>query len=353
MISPDRVTPRRSARRRLACTLIAATAAAGVAVPTLLAADAPEVGKLNKYPLVSFTKPKKHYKVVLLQAHRSDAFAISSAQAVADFGKANGVSVTVNDAGGYQNVSKQIGQIEAAVLQKPDAIIFWSTDPTGVVPALKKAAKAGIKVVGYVQPPNMPVSFTVTGDFSLDGRTMADSLFKKMGGKGEAMLILGGAGSAYQGALQKGWNAALKKYPDIKVVAKKTIPDFDPSKVQSAVEDQLVRNPSMTGVMTTTTAMAASAATAFRSAGKTGFSVGEILGDCGQIQLLKNNQLSIVLGVPAVYYGRLAMASTIRMLEGKRVKKLTVIPGNVYTPDNIGKAPLSLEIGSQFRKGCS
>jgi ribose transport system substrate-binding protein len=353
MISLDTGFRGRRARRRLVCTLAVATTAAMAAVPALFAAAGPEVGKLHKYPLVSFTKPKKQYKVVLLQAHRSDAFAISSAQAVADFGKANGVKVTVNDAGGYQNVSKQVDQIEAAILQKPDAIIFWSTDPTGVVPALKKAVKAGIKVIGYVQPPNMPVTFTVTGDFVLDGQTMASSLFKKMGGKGDAMLILGGAGSAYQAALQKGWNKALKSAPGIHVVATKTIPDFDPSKVQSAVEDQLVRDPKLAGVMTSTTAMAASAATAFRSAGKTGLSVGEIVGDCGQIQLLKNNQLAIVLGVPAVYYGRLVMASTIRMLEGKKVPKLTVIPGNVYTPANIGKAPLSLEISPQFRKGCS
>ena len=193
----------------------------------------------------------------------------------------------------------------------------------------------------------------MTGDFVLDGKTMAESLFKKMGGSGDAMLILGGAGSAYQAALQKGWNQALKGYPGINVVATQTIPDFDPAKVQSAVENQLVRDPNLTGVMSSTTAMAASASTAFRSAGKTGYSVGEIIGDCGQIQLLKNNQLAIVLGVPAVYYGRLAMATTLRVLEGLPVKKTTVIPGNVYTPQNIDKAPLPLEIDQQFRKGCS
>ena len=350
MLGPDTRTRHRG-RWRLALPLTAAAiVAASVATPALLAQG--DVGTLHKYAIPSFTKPKKAFKVVLLQAHRSDAFAISSAQTVANFGKANNVQVTVNDAGGYQNVSKQISQIEAAILQKPDAIIFWSTDPSAVVPALKKAQKAGIKVVGYTQPPNMPVSFTVTGDFRLDGKTMASSLFKKMGGSGDAMLILGGAGSAYQNALQTGWNKALAAAPGINVVATQNIPDFDPSKVQSAVENQIVRDPNLKGVMTSTTAMASAAADAFRASGKTGYSVGEIIGDCGQIQLLKSNRLAIVLGVPAVYYGRLVMADTIRMLEGKSVPKLTVIPGNVYTPANIAKAPLSLEIAPQFRKGC-
>ena len=79
------------------------------------------------------------------------------------------------------------------------------------------------------------------------------------------MVILGGAGSAYQAALQRqAGTRHWQGYPDIDVVATQTIPDFDPSKVQSAVENQLVRNPDLTGVMTSTTAMAASASTRLR-----------------------------------------------------------------------------------------
>jgi ribose transport system substrate-binding protein len=332
----------------LALVLVAALSAAGSGV-----AASPEVGVLHAYAVPTIPKPKKQYKVVLLQAHRSDAFAISFAQSVASFGKQHGIKVTVQDAGGYQNVQKQLAQIEAAITQKPDAIIFWSTDPTAVVSSLKKASAAGIKIIGAVQPPNMPLKLIVTGDFVVDGKTMATALFKKMGGAGDAAVILGGAGSAYQAALKQGWTQALKNYPNIKVVADQTIPDFDPAKIQSAVEDLLVRQPSLKGVMTSTTAMAAAAADAITSAGKDAASVGEIVGDCGQINLLKAGKLAIVLGVPAVYYGELTVANTIRLLNGLPVKAKTVIPGNVYTPTNIAKAPLNLEIAAQFRKGCS
>lgn len=364
---------RRAIRRRttrLAVTAIALVCAAGLIVAcgddddadaggtsatTPTTAAAPDVGKINEYTLPEVTKPTKPYKVVLLQAHRSDAFAISAAQAVEEMGKENGVEVIVNDAGGYQNVPKQIDQIEAAILEKPDALILWTTDPTAVSPAIEKAKAAGIKVVGFVQPPTADTEFTVTGDFTLDGETMARSLFTKMGGSGKAMVILGGAGSAYQAALKKGWDTALADFPDIEVVADQTVPDFDPAKVQSAVENQLVRNPDLGGVMTTTTAMAASASDALAAGGRAGeaFAVGQILGDCDQIRLLQEGRLAIVLGVPAVYYGRLAMANTIDMLEGGTPEKLTVVPGNVYTPDNIDEAPLDLEIAPQFREGCS
>jgi ABC-type sugar transport system substrate-binding protein len=107
--------------------------------------------------------------------------------------------------------------------------------------------------------------------------------------------------------------------------------------------------------MSTTTAMAAAASDALAAGGRAGeaFAVGQILGDCDQIRLLQEGRLAIVLGVPAVYYGRLVMANTITHLEGEEVENPVVVPGNVYTPENIDQAPLELEIGPQFREGCS
>ena len=340
--------------RRMIVIVLAVASIAGLSTAVSASADTgPDVGVLNKYVVPTTPKPNKPYRIILLQAHRSDAYAISYAWAVQTYGKQYGIKVTVQDAGGYQNVQKQIAQIEAAVTQKPDALLFWATDPTAVVPALKKADAAGIKVIGVVVPPALPVKFIVTGDFVLDGKTMATALFKKMGSQGDAAIILGGAGSAYAAALKQGWTQALKSFPKVKVVADQTIPDFDPAKIQSKVEDLLVRDPNLKGVMTATTAMAAGAADAIAASGKSAYSVGEILGDCNQISLLKKGKLAIVLGVPAVYYGQVTVANTIRLLNGLSVAAKTVIPGNVYTPANVAKAPLALEIAPQFRKGCS
>ena len=130
-------------------------------------------GRSTSTPFPRSPSPTKPYKVVLLQAHRSDAFAISAAQAVQEMGKENGVEVIVNDAGGYQNVPKQIDQIEAAILEKPDALILWSTDPTAVVPAVEKAEGGRHQGRRLRAAPDAPTEFTVTGDFTLDGETMA------------------------------------------------------------------------------------------------------------------------------------------------------------------------------------
>jgi ABC-type sugar transport system substrate-binding protein len=101
-------------------------------------------------------------------------------------------------------------------------------------------------------------------------------------------------------------------------------------------------------------AMAVGALNAIGAAHKSGqVSVGaEILTDCTEVNLIKKGTLSLVLGVPAVFTGQLGMATAIRLIEGRSVPKKQVIPGNIYTPANIKRAPLHWEIEPQYMKGC-
>jgi ABC-type sugar transport system substrate-binding protein len=100
---------------------------------------------LINYTLPKFYGPcKKTYTVYELQAHRADAWAQSTAQETAAFGKTHCLNVINQDAGGYANVSKQIAQLQAAIAAKPAAIILWTTDPTAVDSQVAKARAAGI-----------------------------------------------------------------------------------------------------------------------------------------------------------------------------------------------------------------
>ncbi len=64
-------------------------------------------------------------------------------EALKELGGSNRISGPT-DAG----ASSQISIINAAVQQKPDAIIIAGNDPNAVAPALKQAAQSGVKVVG-------------------------------------------------------------------------------------------------------------------------------------------------------------------------------------------------------------
>lgn len=315
------------------------------------------VGLINDYTLPEFPEPSEPYEIAVLQAHRSDAYAQSTAIAVEEFAADHGISVTVQDAGGYDGVSvqNQIAQIEAATARGVDAIVIWSTDPTAIIPALEEAEAAGIVIIAWSQAPDFPgAAATVTGDFEQDGYTMATALFDSIGSEGKVISLFGGAGSAYAAALAAGFERATSEYPDIEVVATPTLDDFSPAKVQDLVENYLTSEPDLKGVVTTTGEMAVAALTAIDAAGLTGEVgvVGEIVGDCIQIELLREGRLPILLGVPAVYSAQLVMATTIMVLEGEEVPKTQIIPGNVYTPDNIDEAPLELEVAPEFLSGC-
>ena len=182
-------------------------------------ADRPERAGFKKlsnglvnYKLSKFYGPcKKTYTVYEFQAHRADAWAQSTAKEVKVFGASHCLKVINQDAGGYQFVSKQLDQLDAAIAKKPAAIILWTTDPTAVAGAVDKARAAGIKVIGFTAPPNAKTDAVVSGDWHIDGGLMVNAIAKKIGGKGDVLAIWGGAGGSYQTDLAAGANKAARR----------------------------------------------------------------------------------------------------------------------------------------------
>jgi ABC-type sugar transport system substrate-binding protein len=308
---------------------------------------------LVKYQLSKFFGPcKKNYTVYEFQAHRADAWAQSTAKEVKAYGASHCLKVTNQDAGGYQFVSKQLDQLDAAIARKPDAIILWTTDPTAVAGAVAKARAKGIKVIGFTAPPNAKTDAVVGGDWHIDGGLMVKAIAKKIGGKGDVLAIWGGAGGSYQTDLAAGASKAAKAYPNVNMITK-TIPDFDPAKVQTLVEDELTRNPKLKGVITSIAVMASGAADAIEAAGFKGkvFTVSGLIGSKANIADIKTGRIGFMVGVPSVFYSREVDIVTANLLNGKPYPKKTIIPGQVFTAQNISTpGALKWELRPEFLK---
>lgn len=308
---------------------------------------------LVNYTLSKFYGPcKKTYTVYEFQAHRADAWAQSTAQEVKAYGKSHCLKVTNQDAGGYQFVSKQLDQLDAAIAREPDAIILWTTDPTAVAGAVDKARAKGIKVIGFTAPPKAKTDAVVSGDWHIDGGLMVDAIAKKIGKKGDVLAIWGGAGGSYQTDLTAGAKKAAKAYPNVNMITK-TIPDFDPAKVQTLVENELTRNPSLKGVITSIAVMASGAADAIEVAGLKGkvFTVSGLIGSKANVTDIKTGRIGFMVGVPSVFYARQSVIVTANLLNGKPYPKTTIIPGQVFTAANIStKGALRWELQPSFLK---
>jgi rhamnose transport system substrate-binding protein len=179
-------------------------------------------------------------------------------EALSELGGSNRISGPT-DAG----ASTQISIINAAVQQKPDAIIIAGNDPDAVAPALKQAAQKGVKVVGMDSDvaPDARSVFINQVTTQLVGENQVESISKVIGGKGEIAILSATANATNQNAWIKVMKETLKdpKYKDIKLV-KVAYGDDDDQKSFQETQGLIQAYPNLKGIISPTTVGVAAAA---------------------------------------------------------------------------------------------
>lgn len=125
--------------------------------------------------------------------------------------------------------SAQIPVVNGVIARKPGAMIVSATNPTAMVAPLKKAANAGIKTFTVSNSLAEGKDDFLTGRIVLDneanGRASADALAKLLKGrKGDIALLTFTAGaSAIVDGRENGFLQQIKKYPNLRLVAKQVV----------------------------------------------------------------------------------------------------------------------------------
>jgi ribose transport system substrate-binding protein len=112
----------------------------------------------------------------------------------------------------------QIADIRTMISAGVDAIIINPSNASALKPIAAQARARGITVVFIDQYVNAPGVYNATNDQVAYGRLGAEWLFKKIGGRGNVVEMRGIAGVPADTDRHKGFLAAKKKYPNIKVV---------------------------------------------------------------------------------------------------------------------------------------
>src|SRR5499433_805470 len=115
--------------------------------------------------------------------------------------------------------SEQIADLRSLISAGVNAIIVNPSDREALNSVIKQAASRGIVVVAVDQAVSAPEAYVLTNDQVAYGRRGAEALFKKLGGKGNVVEMRGIDGVPADADRHEGFQQALKKYPDIKVVA--------------------------------------------------------------------------------------------------------------------------------------
>lgn len=166
-------------------------------------------------------------KTIVMIVKQSDPWFDDMALGIEKFKKDTGANVYVQvPASG--DPSLQIGIMENLIAQKVDAIAIVPNDPKALIPTIKKARAAGIKVVTHEAPDiasevDLDVEAFKGEDF---GKLFGEAVGKATGGKGEYAGFVGGLTMTTH---MEWYNAAVAtikaKFPEMKNIAKEPFED--------------------------------------------------------------------------------------------------------------------------------
>jgi ribose transport system substrate-binding protein len=233
--------------------------------------------------------------------------------------------------------SEQIADLRNLISAGANIIIVNPSDRKALDPVIKQANDRHIVVVAVDQGVDAPGAYVVTNDQEAYGRLGADALFKKLGGKGNVAEMRGIDGVPADSDRHAGFEEALKKYPDIKVVAS-VFTGWSPDKTAQEMKDLVGSGKTIDGVWASGTGM--SVVDAYKTANLKYVPVADAdnNGFMGQELNLKDKGFVgiNVTNPPAV--GGAGLSVAIDVLEGKTMPHLIHLTPEVYdssTPEGV------------------
>lgn len=108
------------------------------------------------WPLITKEELTKPWNICVLFPHLKDSYWVAANYGIADEIARTGASMTLYEAGGYNNLSTQLSQMDNCIAQGFDGIILGAISADGVGALVKKATDAGIPVIDFVNGVNEP-----------------------------------------------------------------------------------------------------------------------------------------------------------------------------------------------------
>ena len=192
---------------------------------------------------------------LLTQQH---PFYIELADAMKAEAKAQNVPLEVAIAN--QDLSKQLADIEDMIVKGVNVLVISPVDSKGVLPAIKKAQDAGIKVITVDIPAEGIEVLSYVGTDNYKGELMA----KVLNNKGEVAIINYPTVQSVVSRID-GFKKALESHPDVKIVAEQT--GITRAEALAAAQNMLQANPDIDGIFGFGDDAALAAAVAVKSAG--------------------------------------------------------------------------------------
>ncbi len=140
--------------------------------------------------------------------------------------------------------------IEQAIISKADAIVVSPNDADAIIPSIKKATDAGIKVFTWdADAPKSARAFYIrAADDVQIGADILNAVAKSAGDKGKILVFSGGRTAANLNLHLQGIEEAAKKLPGVTLIQPYIYNDDDKSKAVTMAVQALQANPDAVGI---------------------------------------------------------------------------------------------------------
>lgn len=260
---------------------------------------------------------------LLTQQH---PFYIELANAMKAEAKAKNVALEVSIAN--QDLNKQLADVEDFIVKGVSVIVISPVDSQGVVAAIAKAEKAGIKVITVDVPAaGAKVTSHIGTDNFTGGVKAGDLMAKEIGDKGNVAIIDYPTVQSVVNRIE-GFKKSIAGHPEIKIVAQQT--GITRAEALAAAQNMLQANPDITGIFGFGDDAALAAAVAVKAAGLE--SQVKVIGFDGMEEARKavdNNP--VMIGVIQQFpdqMGKAAVDTAVKVIAGEDVPaEQPIVPG--------------------------
>jgi ribose transport system substrate-binding protein len=188
------------------------------------------------------------------------------------------------------SIPEQLSQVEDVIVKRPDAIVFIPVDYKAMVPAVEKINAANIPVVNITDriASGKVVAYVGADDYNI-GLATARHLLKAMGGNGNVIILEGVKGSLTNTDRVRGFNNALKEFPNVKLLASQPA-NYQRLQALQVMENLMQSHPQINGILAANDPMAVGALEALDGANRKALVIG-INGSKEAIELIKSGKL--------------------------------------------------------------
>lgn len=287
--------------------------------------------------------PTTNYKITLVVGQNNDAFFITMAKGAEAEAAKLGVTFDWQGPPNY-DPSLQIPILSSVLTSKPDFLIVSPTDANALVAPLKEFGAAGIPVINV----DTDVADTstrlglMTSDNKVGGNLAAEELAKILNNTGKVALLCVPPGITTGEDRKAGFEAKIATVSGIEYVGSQIYNGSDASDATRVMNAILVQQPDLAGVVACDGNAGLGAATAIKSAGKSG-EIKLVTFDASPdlVNALKAGTISALMIQKSADIGAMAVAAAVRYLNGDTGASAdALVPYVLGTADNIDSPEL-------------